>query len=254
MAVAGCAHKKSAPPSSSSAIDLAGRHANYRDWRGQDACKTDPLAHWTDLEAMNALLTEYLAQTKLSADEPWTPEQIATLEASVGSLGPALDGLDSQASAVTKCKFPKTSGVDDDAKTADELSQAARKRLTDAPALLPKLKEKAELNKWKADQVEAQKTGKESWCPEKPKPGVPDVYYASSDETGKTEWLFCDDTKVFALEGGKPEVQVDDPKKKKPNAKGYVEAALKYPASEVQHAPKPGQKAAEGEKTEKPQG
>jgi hypothetical protein len=88
---------------------------------------------------------------------------------------------------------------------------------------------------------------------------VPDIYYASMDETGKTEWLFCDDTKVAAPEGAKPEVQLDDPKKKKPNAKGYVDAVLKYPASEVQRAPRPGgtageNKAAEGEKTDKPQG
>jgi hypothetical protein len=241
-----------------SSIDLAGKHASYRDWRGADACKADPMAHWADLEAMNALLTEFLAQTKQGPDEPWTLEQIATYEAAATALGPALDGLDSQTSAVGKCKFPRSSGVDEDSRTADDLSQQARRRLADAPTLLPKLKEKAELYKWKAAQLDAQQTGKDSWCGGTPKPGsVPDVYYASTDETGKTEWLFCDDTRVVAPEGAKPEVQLEDPKKKKPNARAYVDAALKYPPSEVQRAPKPGEKAAEqksAEKKDNPQG
>ena len=127
-----------------------------------------------------------------------------------------------------------------------------------AVALLPRLKERLEVNKWKAAQADAMKTGKESWCPEKPKPGaVPEIYYASTDETGKTEWVFCDEMKVDAAEGGKPELVLEDPKKKPKNAKGYLDAAAKYPASEVQHAPKPGEKAAEQkpeEKKDTPQG
>lgn len=261
VAVVGCAHKKAAPPPSATAIDLAGKHASYKDWRSADACKVDPLAHWTELEAMNGLLTDWLAQTKGAGDDPWTAEQVAALEGGITNLPPMLEALDSQASAVVKCKFPKSSGVDDSASASSDLVQQARKRLEGATALLPRVKAALEVNKWRADQAEAQKTAKESWCGGgKPKAGtVPDIYYGAVDETGKTEWLFCDDTKVVALEGSKPEVHQDDPKaKKKPNAKGYVDAALKYPASELQHAPKPGDaKAAEGEQKPeeaKPQG
>ncbi|MBL8956723.1 MAG: hypothetical protein JNK82_38470, partial [Myxococcaceae bacterium] len=179
----------------------------------------------------------------------WTAEQIATLESATQTLGPGLDGIDSQVSGVGKCKnYPKSSGVEDGAKEVATLSEQARKRLTDAPALLPVLKEKVALNAWKATQAEAMKTGKESWCGAKPSA---DVYYGAVDETGTTEWLFCDETKVKQPEGGKAEVHVEAGKKPPRNAKQYVEAALKYPASELQKAPRPGAPAASGESAEK---
>ncbi len=247
--VVGCAHKKAAAPTASS-LDLAGKHVSYRDWRGQDACGSDAMTHWSDFEAWKALLTEFNNQTAAGPDDAsWTAEQIATLEAATQTLGPALDGLDSQISGVGKCKnYPKSSGVEDSAKEADALAQTARKKLADAPAMIPKLKEKLELNKWKAAQAEAMKTGKESWCGAKPSA---DVYYGAVDETGTTEWLFCDETKVTAAEGAKPEVHVEAGKKAPRNAKQYIDAAQKYPASELQRAPKPGEKAASGDGAEK---
>jgi hypothetical protein len=252
LAVVGCAHKKSAPPSMASSIDLAGKHAEYRDWRGQDVCKIDAMSHWSQLEAWNALLTEYLAQTKKTADDPtWTDAEVKTMEDAVANLGPALDGLDSLTSTAPKCEnYPKTSGVQDSAKTADELSQQARKRLADAQRDLPRLKEGLALNRWKAEQAEAQKTGRETWCGGKPSA---DIFYAAQDDHGTTEWHFCDDVKVIAAQGAKPEVHVDEGKKKPKNPKPYLDAASKYPASDVQHAPKPGEKAASGEKTDKPE-
>ncbi len=249
LAVVGCAHKKAAPKSPASSIDLAGKHAEYRDWRGQDACAVDAMTHWSQLEAWNALLTEFLAQTNKPADDPsWTPEQVKALEDAQANLGPALDGLDSQVSGTAKCPYPKTSGVQDSGKTADELSQQARKRLADAPAMIATLKEKLELNRWKAAQADAMKEARESWC--SGKPGAVEIFYAAEDETGKTEWHFCDDVKVITAQGGKPEVHVDEGKKKPKNAKAYLDAAVKWPASEVQHPPKPGEKAASGENTD----
>jgi len=242
--VVGCAHKKAAAPAASN-LDLAGKHVSYRDWRGQDACAADAMVHWSDFEAWKALLTEFNAQTGGAADDPWTAEQVATLESATQTLGPALDALDSQVSGVGKCtNFPKSSGVADGAKEADELAQTARKRLADAATKLPRLKDNLELNTWKAAQGDAMKTGKESWCGAKPSA---DVYYGAIDETGKTEWLFCDEVKVTAVEGAKPEVHVEPGKKKPHNTKQYIDAALKYPASELQKAPKPGEKAASGE-------
>ena len=92
--------------------------------------------------------------------------------------------------------------------------------------------------------AEAMKSGKENWCPpptDKPKPNVvPEIYYASVDQNGSTEWVFCDELRVMMNEGAKPELVLEDPKKKPKNAKGYLDSAAKYPASEVQHAPKPG--------------
>ena len=257
LAVVGCASKKAAAPAPTTTIELAGKQVSYRDWRGQDACKADAMTHWSQLEAWNAALGDFLKQTNMGADGIWTEEQVKMLEKATAELGPALDGLDSQVSGTAKCPYPKTSGVADSAKTSEELSQQARKLLADAPTLLPALKEKLEINKWKAAQAEAIKTGRESWCGGKVKPGtVPEIFYAAADETGKTEWIFCDDVKVSAAQGAKPEVHVDEGKKKPHNAKQYVDAALKYPASEVQHPPKPGEKpTAEGEKTEtKPEG
>ena len=249
LLVVGCARKKAAAPATASSVDLAGKHAPYKDWKSADACAADAMVHWSDFEAWKGLLTDFLAQTSMGADGVWTSEQIATLETATQTLGPGLDGVDSQVSGVGKCKnYPKSSGVEDGAKEVAALSEQARKRLADAPALLPVLKEKVELNKWKAAQADAIKTGKESWCGAKPSA---DVYYGATDETGTTEWLFCDDTKVKQAEGAKPEVHVEAGKKPPRNAKQYVEAALKYPASELQKAPKPGEKAASGETAEK---
>jgi hypothetical protein len=60
---------------------------------------------------------------------------------------------------------------------------------------------------------------------------------------GKTEFHFCNDVKVATEGGGKPAlVDPDNKVKKKEHAK-YLEAASKYPATEVQKAPKVDMKA-----------
>ncbi|MBL8954522.1 MAG: hypothetical protein JNK82_27330, partial [Myxococcaceae bacterium] len=51
LLVVGCAHKKAAPPAMASSVDLAGKHASYKDWKGIDACGADAMVHWSDFEA-----------------------------------------------------------------------------------------------------------------------------------------------------------------------------------------------------------
>ncbi len=138
-----------------------------------------------------------------------------------------------------RCKFPSAAGLSDPKRKGDELTQQAQANVDKGPELIPLLRAKVVLTKWKTDQAAAIETARGEWCGAKPKPGsIPDIYYALEDETGKTQWIFCDESKV-TLEGtAKPNVVEPEGNKKKVDHKKYVDAALKYPASEIQRAPK----------------
>ena len=66
----------------------------------------------------------------------------------------------------------------------------------------------------------------------------PDIYFSFESETGATEWLFCDDSRVIAASGSPPAFEAAAALKKKPKDKPYLDSAAKYPASDVQRAPK----------------
>jgi hypothetical protein len=65
------------------------------------------------------------------------------------------------------------------------------------------------------------------------------VFYAFEDEAGRTEWHFCDGSKVVAVPGDLPKVVPPVGRKAgKRSPKAQLEQARAFPAAEVQRAPK----------------
>lgn len=248
VVVVGCG-KKQVVPQGEKKITLAGKTATLHDWAKVDPCLVDPKVVKGDLDSFYAVANDYVGQTGAGPDGVWAPEQIALLEEGVVVLPPAIDAVDKLAAALQKggCRFTKELGFAEPLKKADELGQQARKRVSEAPAIAEGLAAKAALKAWKDKQPEARTGAKGEWCPPKLKPGAPvDIYYASEDEVGLTEWLFCDDCRVFASVGAAPAFEAPATMKKKPKDKAYLEAAAKYPASDIQRAPKGPASASDG--------
>lgn len=246
--VVGCG-KKRVVPTGEKKVTLAGKTATQHDWGKVNPCEVEPKVVIGDLDSLYAMANEYVGQTSAGVDGVWSAEQIALLEEGVVVLPPAIDAVDKLGAALQKggCRFTKELGFAEPLKKASELGEQARKRVAEAPAIAEGLAIKAALKAWKDKQPEARTGAKAEWCPPKLKPGAPvDIYYASEDETGLTEWLFCDDCRVFATASTPPAFEAPAAMKKKPKDKPYLENASKYPASDIQRAPKGAAKAGEG--------
>ncbi len=240
LLVVGCG-KKSVAPAAEKKVTLAGKTATYHDWAKANPCQAVPKLVVGDLDSTAALLNEYLGQTSAGVEGMWTSEQITLLEEGVVVLPPLLDATEKATGAIARngCRFLKETGFSEPVKKVTELGDQARRRVADAPGIAEGLALKASLKAWKDKQPEARTSAKTEWCPPKLKAGAPvDIYFASEDETGLTEWLFCDDSRVFASSGAAPAFEAAAALKKKPKDKPYLESAAKYPASDVQRAPK----------------
>jgi hypothetical protein len=232
-------------------LGVAGKTASYREWKAEDPCKGDPKVLKRDFDSMNALMAEFLTQTGMGVEGAWTEEQIALLDSGQTELPPGVDALSKAVALLKKCK--PDPAIAKGVKAADDNIRDVRQRLLDGPSIIPVLRAKIVLAKWKAEQAEALKTNKDQWCGGTVKPGtVPDIFYASEDETGKTEFHFCNDVKVITEGSGKPQLVDPDNKVKKKEHQKYLEVAAKYPASEVQKAPKVAAGAATASSDAKP--
>jgi hypothetical protein len=229
--VVGCAKKIVKPPSESS-VTLAGKTATYRDWsRTTDLCSADPKLFGSDIESMNGMLTDFLAQTGAEPSE----DVVKLLEQGHSELPAALASTRSSIEKAkrAKCKFPDFSKVLD-------LSAQAEKRLSEAPAVMAGVKYKKALAEWKTGQGAALAAAEEK-CPVKPKPNAkPEIMYAFQDENGKMEWMFCDNSKVETPKGGSPAyvaptAAIKGYKKAKPQE--YIDAAAKYAEDKINRAP-----------------
>ncbi len=249
-AVVGCG-KKRISPGADQTVDLAGKQATWHEWKLTNICEVDERRVEQDLSSMKELLLSALGQTSASFDGAWSDEHLAILEKMPKALPDALDSVERGVADAASCKWSEQSKVPSLLGPLGELLAQARRKVETAPALLAKVKAYQALKSWKEKQPEAKESAKKDWCPPKPKAGMPDIYYAFEDETGRSEWLFCDDAKVvMSGPGAPPAFEPPAAAKKKPKDKPYLDAAAKYPASDVQRAPRNEEapkKAAEAE-------
>ncbi len=247
--VVGCG-KKAVAPAADKKVTLAGRTATYHDWSKANPCQAEPKLVIGDLNSTAALLGEYLAQTAAGSEGVWTSEQVTILEEGVVVLPALLDATEKATASIARngCRFLKETGFSEPVKKVMELGDQARLRIGESPALAEGLALKAALKAWKDKQPETRTGAKTEWCPPKLKAGAPvDIYYASENEVGLTDWLFCDDSRVFAGPGAAPAFEAAAGLKKKPKDKPYLDSAAKYPASDVQRAPKAATKPGSAE-------
>ncbi len=231
--VAGCGTKRVTPPPEKT-LELAGKKAVWRAWARVDPCGVDPRLLATELSATNALLLEYLGATSGGFDGVWSDDQLATLDRSQKELPPALDALDHLRSVAPRCGFQRNVG--EELQKLEELTRQSRNRLKEAPELLAYLAARRELDRWKESLVRLEEEARSQWCPAKPKVGNAELFFAFEDEKGRTEWRFCDGSKVFIVPGGTHELVPPEGKNVKP--KKYLDEVSKWPPSEVRRAPK----------------
>jgi hypothetical protein len=239
---------------------LGDQRASYRDWsKTADLCAYDPKLVSKDFESMNTLLTLFLEQTQGDATAAWDEPKLDLYEKGVKQLPTALDleARSLQAAKNAKCQFE---GV---AKAA-ELNGKARARVEEGPAIIAAVRAKRALAGWKASVPDMMNQGKAAKCvvnnappppgkakPAKPAVAEPIVYGAFEDETGHAEWHFCDGAKVVvAAAGTAPAFEAAPAPPEPPNAKKakkpapapapqpWLDAAAKYPADQIAHAPK----------------
>jgi hypothetical protein len=241
--VGGCA-KRSVTPPPEAFVTLGAKTAPYRAWaQVDDLCAIDPEQFKREQDAMTALLADWLGQTSAAADGAWDDEHLALLEAGVRQL-PAALAVQQAALAKTETAGCRFEGLG----PARELNAQGRRRVADAEQLVPQVKARLGLAKWKAERPGAQEAARAQRCgAAKPKAGAPPlVYFAAEDEAARLEWHFCDGAVVAASPGNPPalatppQATAPAPKKAKKGAepKAWLDAAATWPAGEVSRAPK----------------
>jgi hypothetical protein len=215
-------------------IRLGSVTAPARDYRGVDVCLVDADKLPGEIDAMNALLQEFLGVTSAGAKGVWADEHLDKLEQGMKVLPSALDGYEPLVAAT--CSFPHYLDLPDRLRAGAELARQSRKRVNEGGALLAQLRHGQAMAKWREEDAKKQETERQAWCAAKPKP-VPDIFYASQDDLGRREWHFCDGSKVVAPKGA--ELQFVPPTGKKAPAAvaGFIKAAKKFPDSQIAKAP-----------------
>ncbi len=234
-------------------MQLAGKTASWHDWKLTPVCDVDEKRVESDFASMKELLLSALGQTSASYDGAWGEENLAILDAMPKQLPPALDSLERGVADAGQCKWSEQSKVPELLQPLGELVAQGKRKVEGAKALADKVRAYQALKAWRDKQPAAKDEAKKNWCPAKPKPGAqPDIYYAFEDENGHGEWLFCDDSKVTVARPGDPPVfEPAASYKKKPKDKPYLDEAAKYPAGDVQRAPKVEQPAPKKEEEER---
>ncbi len=252
--VVGCG-KKRVNPTGETKVSLVGKEATFHDWSKTKPCDVEPKTVAGDLASTGDLLTEYLAQTVPLPDGGIGDDAAKVLVEGAEKLPPLLDATDKAVSGVPRCEWTKEDKVLDLKNKSIGLLAEAGNRIALAPPLVQMLATKQALKEYLEKLPGNRDAAKAEWCPAKPKAGaMADIYFAFENEAGATEWLFCDDCRVFAAEGTPPAFEAPAAMKKKPKDKPYLESAAKYPASDIQHPPKPGDKKPEAADGGTPEG
>lgn len=232
--------KRIVTPPPETLVTLGGVKASARDWaKVGDLCAVDPKLVQADFESMDALLANFLGQTSAGPEGSWADEHVTLLEEAQRVLPTPLDLQKRALNQAGKagCRF-------EGLHRTGELTDMAKKRLAEAPELLEMVRARKALAAWKDGLRATQAAANERVCAAKKPSGGPVVFAAFEDERGRTEWLFCDGSKVAAAPGSLPAWEpppadaAAKKAKKPPEPKSYLDAQAKYPRSEVSRAPK----------------
>lgn len=230
LQVAGCAAKK-VPPPPLRTVTLGGMKADYRDYSRADVCSQDAASLERELDSQRVMLAEFLGQTSAGFDGMWGDEHLQLLEQGTKELPPMLNSTEKVSETLPNCpgvSVPSAPGV-------GELVRQAKRRLEEAHQLLPYVRAKKEVARWKDEQPKTAEQQKAERCAKKAK--TPVVYYAAEDERGDQAFYFCDGTKVQRTVGGGTSAQPDKPNKKI-NVAAYEALLPQVPPGEIHRAPK----------------
>jgi len=239
--VTGCARLPVKAPEALQ-FSLGGVTAPTRDYAGtgKSVCRVDREMVAQETGAMNALLQKWLEQTSPEASPPLSDEQLQLLETGAQQLPPVLAYHQWVLAELATCPPDGEVELTEVVGKGQQLVPQAKARVEAAPQLLSRFSRATLIAEWKAKELAAQKTEHSTWCPATPRL-IADIFYAWQDETGRTEWLFCDGNRVVAEPGGQP-VHVPaegyNPKRRGGQTpEGFLAAARRFPDSEIRRPP-----------------
>ncbi len=224
----GCV-KKRVPPPAPVKLNYGPNETTYRDWSKVSPCDVYETTLIADLASLDPTLETFLAETAGSADSDGDETKIRTLEEATTTLGPAIASGEAIVKATHKCR--SDGGLKAALKKSGDLLIQARKRFDEAQTLLPTLKTRAQVSAWKTNRAALFAKQRKAKC----RGRTQVVFYASQDESGVTEWYFCDEFKVVQELNKLPDLVgvTEAAKKKKPNPKPYLDAVTRYKAAEI---------------------
>ncbi|MBN8226137.1 hypothetical protein JYK02_01290 [Corallococcus macrosporus] len=238
----GCAAKQ-APPVQRYALGMS--RAEYRDYAGAKASPCDAEPRWfqDELTAVNGLLARFIKETDQALDPkgPDHPKHLTLLEEGLRTLPPVLKVHEANLQALKACDFRRTGAFPDLAQRGATLLTEAR----DLMALGPQIQAASALQEaqkqWREQGPAREAKARETWCPKPSKVGQPDLYFARLSPEGRTEWFFCDGHVVEKSGDAEPSLLspegLSKAERRRVQAKKYLDAALAYPAEEVDREP-----------------
>ncbi|HVE84073.1 MAG TPA: hypothetical protein VND93_14550, partial [Myxococcales bacterium] len=142
-------------PPAAQELQLGTKVATYRTYAAGTLCFAgrdyQPVLKG-ELAAMNDLLATFLQGTSAGPEGVWATEHVEMLERSQSTLLPALDAYEATLNQVKDCLFEHRYEFPDLARRGLEFVRQSRQRVTDAASLLPQIRARAELAKWKEQQ------------------------------------------------------------------------------------------------------
>ncbi|WP_375761338.1 hypothetical protein [Corallococcus exercitus] len=238
----GCAAKQS-PPIQRYALGMS--RAEYRDYAGAKASPCDAEPRWfqDELTAVNGLLARFVKETEQAEDLKALEhaKHLALLEEGLRTLPPVLKVHEANLRALTSCDFRRTGAFPDLAQRGATLLTEARERMALGPRIQAAAALREAQKQWREQGPEREAKARATWCPQDPKVGQPDLYFARLSPEGRTEWFFCDGHVVEKSGDAEPALLSPEGlskwERRRVQPKKYLDAARDYPASEMDRQP-----------------
>ncbi len=239
--VPGCASRLAAPPPLQT-LDLGSRRSPFRDYKGYNLCAQNSAQLAAELDDVNTLLADFLQSTSAGTQGVWANEHLALLTEGQKSLPPALGPLRATYQELRRCRLDPESGLPDIVRRGEELTRQSGTRLEEAQELLAFGEARQSIAHWEASLPSLREQGRAERCKKaRTAPKAPIVFFATENFEGTPLWLFCDSVSVRGKASGSAEVI--PPKKWKRQKRDewkqpYLEAAARFPASDVLRSPR----------------
>lgn len=217
-------------------FDFAGTRATYRVFTDASVCEAEPQFVADEFLSVNEVLKRFLRETPDNSNDTWTDAQFTLMEDGIARLPPLLATHREHLTLISRCNFAKTGAWPEMLSRADTLLDGAKARLDVGPILMKEVRRRTALETWNRERLEQQESARRA-CPVKT--GVATVYFAFTDEAGRTSYLFCDGALVTTADG-EPKFEPAPSElvgKRAPAMKTYLSAVERFPKAAVLTSP-----------------
>lgn len=219
-------------------FDFAGTRATYRVFTDSSVCDAEPQFVADEFLSVNEVFKRFLRETPDNSNDTWTDAQFSLMEDGIARLPPLLETHRQHLRLISRCNFAKTGAWPEMLSRADTLLDGTKARLDVGPILMKEVRRRTALETWNRERLEQQEAARRA-CPVKT--GAATIYFAYTDETQRTSYLFCDGALVTVTRGEpKLEPAPSELTGRKPtSSKTYLSAVERFPRAAVMTAPTP---------------